>query len=124
MVDYYAKLNTSFYKKNARTHRGDERNCEETYKKVLENGIAHKDTIGELNLWMNKEFLRYGTANNMHYYAGYLYIFSDMLLITVIKARSEMEKNLAEYVVPEAFKKYKQHRVSKDKKTKEQIIRL
>ena len=74
-------------------------------KKVLENGIQHKDTIGELHSWMDREFLRYGTANNMRYYAGNLYIFSDLLLITVLKVKPEIEKNLSEYVVPEAFKK-------------------
>ncbi len=99
-------------------------NAKKYAKKVLENGIHHKDTTGELNLWMNREFLRHGSANNMRYYAGNLYIFSDLLLITVLKARPEIENNLSEYVVPDALKKYRQHRASKDRKTKEQMKKI
>lgn len=93
-------------------------------KKVLENGIQHKDTMGELNLWMNREFLRYGTTNNMRYYAGSLYIFSDILLITVMKASPEIERNLSEYVRDDVYKEYKKHRSQKEKKSKEQIKKI
>lgn len=93
-------------------------------KKVLENGIQHKDTMGELNLWMNREFLRYGTANNMHYYAGSLYIFSDMLLITVMKASPEIERNLSEYVRDDVYKEYKKHRYQKEKNRRNKLRKL
>ncbi len=50
--------------------------------KVLRNGIKHEETLGNLHKWMDAEFLRYRTANNMRYYAGQLYVFDGEVLIT------------------------------------------
>lgn len=99
-------------------------NAKKHAKKVLETGIQHKDAIGTLNEWMNHEFLRYRTATNMRYYAGRLYIFCDQLLITVLNAQPEIEKNLSKYVKPEAYKVYKKYRVNKDRKMEAQLKKI
>ena len=36
--------------------------------KILREGIKHEDTTGDLHKWMDAEFLKYHTANNMRYY--------------------------------------------------------
>lgn len=99
-------------------------NAKKHAKKVLEIGIQHKDTLGKLNQWMNREFLRYRTANNMRYYAGRLYIFSNQLMITVLNAQPEIEKNLSKYVKPEVYEIYKKHRAYKDRKTEAQLKKI
>ena len=81
--------------------------------KVLRNGIKHEETLGDLNRWMNAEFLRYRTANNRRYYAGKLYIFDGEVLITVLNANQDFESSLSEYVEEKAFKTYLNKRVSK-----------
>ncbi len=81
--------------------------------KVLRNGIKHGDTIGELHKWMDKEFLRFGKANNMRYYAGKLYIFKGEVLITVLNAVSNFETALSEYVEDKAYRAYTSQRESK-----------
>ena len=42
--------------------------------RVLRDDIKHEDTVGDLHKWMDAEFLKYRTANNMRYYVGKLYI--------------------------------------------------
>ena len=81
--------------------------------KVLRNGIKHEETLGNLNRWMNAEFLRYRTANNMRYYAGKLYIFDGEVLITVLNANQDFESSLSEYVEEKAYKAYSSRRESK-----------
>ena len=62
--------------------------------KVLREGIRHEDTLGELHRWMDAEYLKYHTANNMRYYAGKLYIFCGERLITVLNATASIENSL------------------------------
>jgi len=81
--------------------------------KVLRDGIKHEETMGDLNRWMNAEFLRYHTANNMRYYAGKLYIFDGEVLITVLNANQDFESSLSEYVEEKAYKAYSSRRESK-----------
>lgn len=81
--------------------------------KVLRTGIKHEETLGDLHRWMDAEFLRYRTANNMRYYAGKLYIFDGEVLITVLNANQDFESSLSEYVEEKAFKAYSSRRESK-----------
>ena len=81
--------------------------------KVLRNGIKHEETLGNLHKWMDAEFLRYRTANNMRYYAGKLYIFDGEVLITVLHANQDFEASLSEYVEEKAYKAYYSRRESK-----------
>ena len=81
--------------------------------KVLRNGIKHEETLGDLHKWMDAEFLRYRTANNMRYYAGELYIFDGEVLITVLNANQDFEASLSEYVEEKAYKAYSSRRESK-----------
>ena len=84
--------------------------------KILREGIKHEDTMGDLHKWMDAEFLRYHTANNMRYYAGRLYIFNGELLITVLQDTRNLEDSLSEYVKEEAYARYCKFRKSKTSK--------
>ena len=84
--------------------------------KILREGIKHEDTIGDLHKWMDSEFLKYHTANNMRYYAGRLYIFNGELLITVLQDTRNLEDSLSEYVKEEAYSEYCKFRKSKTNK--------
>ena len=91
--------------------------------KVLRDGIKHEDAKGELSEWMNREYFRYRTANNMRYYAGKLYIFTGEKLITVLNASPEMETNLPQLVEATAYEHYRKSRIRKElkKKTKDAL---
>ncbi len=73
---------------------------------------------------MNREFLRYGTANNMRYYAGSLFIFSDMLLITVMKASPEIEEICLNMSRMMFIKNIKKHRFQKEKNRRNKLRKL
>ena len=91
--------------------------------KILREGIKHEDTTGDLHKWMDAEFLKYHTANNMRYYAGKLYIFNGELLITVLQDTHNLENALSEYVKEEAYATYCKFRKSKERKQiKEQKV--
>lgn len=57
---------------------------ERLVEKVLENGVSHKDTHGQLNRWITKQYLSYGVANNIKLYGDKAFLFSGDVLITVI----------------------------------------
>ena len=85
--------------------------------RVLRIGIKHEDTIGDLHKWMDAEFLKYRTANNMRYYAGKLYIFYGSVLITVLNDTFGFEASLSEYIVDKkVLQAYSNHRISKTNK--------
>ena len=78
--------------------------------RVLREGIKHENTKGRLREWMDYEYLKYRTANNMRYYAGKLYIFRGEMLITVLNADSDMEKELSKLVDKSEYDRYKSQR--------------
>ena len=92
--------------------------------KVLREGIRHEDTLGELHRWMDAEYLKFRTANNMRYYAGKLYIFCGERLITVLNATASIENSLPEFIKEEAFKEYQKSRKIKNKKNERKRVEL
>lgn len=88
--------------------------------KVLREGIRHEDTVGALHKWMDGEFLKYRTANNMRYYAGKLYIFANEILITVLNPSDDIDEKLQEYVKEPAYARYCSFRKNKSNK---QVVR-
>ena len=81
--------------------------------RVLREGIKHEDTLGDLHKWMDAEFLKYRTANNMRYYSGKLYIFNGTVLITVLNDTIGFETSLFEYVDKKAYRAYSNRRITK-----------
>jgi len=81
--------------------------------RVLRVGIKHEDTVGDLHKWMDAEFLKFRTANNMRYYAGKLYIFNGPVLITVLNDTFGFEGSLSEYVDKKVLQAYSNRRISK-----------
>jgi len=81
--------------------------------RVLREGIKHEDTLGDLHKWMDAEYLKCRTANNMRYYAGKLYIFNGTVLITVLNDTIGFEASLFEYVDKKAYRAYSNRKITK-----------
>jgi hypothetical protein len=52
---------------------------------ALDYGIMHSETKGQLNRYITRLFFYNQTANNIHVYNRYIYIFADNLCITILR---------------------------------------
>ena len=58
---------------------------------VAEYGIHHRDLRGELLLWVNEKYAAYKTASNIRIYKGFIYFFSNQMIL------------MTTYPIPERF---------------------
>lgn len=80
-----------------------QKNADRAFKK----GIRHNETLGALHHWINGKYLNYRSAGDMRIYREYLYVFNHGILITVLNLPDEIKDSMEEYVLPEAFQRYR-----------------
>lgn len=66
--------------------------------KAFNDGITHKQTKGRLNKWVTSLFFKNCNANNIRLYGGFVYIFADDTLITVMGIPSNIKKNMEDMI--------------------------
>lgn len=66
--------------------------------KAFDEGIAHNQTTGRLNKWVTSLFFKNCNANNIRLYGGFVYIFADDTLITVMGIPSNIKKNMEDMI--------------------------
>lgn len=58
--------------------------------KALNEGVAHSQTRGRLNRYLDKLYLDHGKANNTRLYGEHVFIFCNDVLITVFHLPRDM----------------------------------
>ena len=66
--------------------------------KAYEEGIAHKDTKGNLNKWVTSLYFNNQKANNIRLYGDKAFIFTGSTLITVLQIPSSLTKDMKKLV--------------------------
>lgn len=66
--------------------------------KAFDEGITHNQTTGRLNKWVTSLFFKNCNANNIRLYGGFVYIFADDTLITVMGIPSNIKKNMEDMI--------------------------
>jgi hypothetical protein len=60
--------------------------------RVLEEGVTHKETNGQLRKYLNHLYRQKGKANNMRIYGDVIFVFHGKTLITIFKLPTELIK--------------------------------
>lgn len=63
-------------------------------RKVLDDGIPHRETKGQLNKWVTSVYMKNTNSNNIRLYGDKAYIFCDEKLITVLQVPYRLTKNM------------------------------
>lgn len=87
----------TYHAKDRMRERVGIKNAERMAEKVLECGVQHKDTTGQLNKWITKLYFVNRTANNVRLYGEFAYLFHNEVLVTVLP----IPRNLRNHVKKE-----------------------
>lgn len=74
--------------------------------RALKRGIRHDDTIGDLNQWILERKSANRNVGDYRVFRGYLYIFSNGVLITVYSLPDEIKDSISENMLPSAYGRY------------------
>ncbi len=58
--------------------------CQKHAEIAYEHGVTHAETRGRAKRYLTKLFLQYRNANQLRVYGQFVYVFNDVVLITVI----------------------------------------
>ena len=98
---------------------------DEAARRALKEGIHHNQARGDLQKWIDAEFLKYHTANNCRYFANKLYIFHNDCLITVLDDKNHIDENLRQNVESDKlYIEYRKKRFSRIKNPEVKIKKL
>lgn len=66
--------------------------------KAFNEGITHKQTKGRMHKWVTSLFFKNCNANNIRLFGGFVYIFADDTLITVIPIPIDLRKDFRKMI--------------------------